>query len=46
MEEKETNDVDNKSLGYKMGELLGATCIFSAILIIAALTAKFILWLF
>lgn len=46
MKEKETKDVDKKSLGYRMGEWLGATLIFAAMIVIAALTAKFVLWMF
>lgn len=49
MEEKETkdpNDVDTKSLGYRMGECLGVTCIFAVMIIVAALTAKIVLWMF
>ena len=46
MEEKETNEVDKKSLGYRMGELFGAACILAAIVILAAGTAKIVLWMF
>lgn len=48
MEEKETKEteVNPKSLGYKMGELFGATCILAAMILIAALTAKLVFWMF
>lgn len=49
MEEKETkdpNDVNTKSLGYRMGEWLGVTLVFAAMVIIAAATAKIVLWMF
>lgn len=49
MEEKETkdpNDVNTKSLGYRMGELFGVACILAAIVILAAGTAKIVLWMF
>lgn len=46
VDEKEKKEETTKSLGYRMGEWLGVALIFSAIVIITAVTAKIVLWMF
>jgi hypothetical protein len=46
MEEKEIKETTKSSFGYRMGELFGAVCILALTAIVAALTAKIILWMF
>lgn len=46
MKEKEKNEADKKSLSYRLGEALGTVIIGSIIILIIAVTAKFLSLLF
>ena len=44
--EQQCDNSESKSLGYKIGEVVGATLCLCATAVVVALTTKFIFWLF